>query len=267
MALANTTRSKRINLRLSEAAKRRIEQAASVEGKTVSAFIVSSALENAEKTVRRHDTIALDRKDAIRFFDALAKPPAPNDKLRAALEGTRSARRIAVTDPGALVVEPLGKPLDRKTFSCGLPELDRYLSRQAGQDVRRRIARVFVCTAADGDAVLGFYTFSALSIELSALPEELSRKLPLHPVPCVLLGRLAVDRSVHGHGVGRMLLADAVRRVVTAGETVAMYAMIVDAANDDAKRFYEGFGFMPVADGPMQLFLPLGHAALRGQAE
>ena len=86
MTLANTTRSERINLRLSEVAKRRIEQAASVEGKAVSAFIVSSALENAEKTVRRQETMALDREDAIRFFDALANPPALNDKLRAALK-------------------------------------------------------------------------------------------------------------------------------------------------------------------------------------
>ena len=86
MALADTTRSERINLRLSEAAKRRIEHAASVEGKTVSGFIVSSALENAEKAVRRHETMALDREDAMRFFDALAKPPAPSDKLRAALK-------------------------------------------------------------------------------------------------------------------------------------------------------------------------------------
>ena len=86
MTLANTTRSERINLRLSEVAKRRIEQAASVEGKAVSAFIVSSALENAERTVRRQETMALDREDAIRFFDALANPPALNDKLRAALK-------------------------------------------------------------------------------------------------------------------------------------------------------------------------------------
>ena len=86
MTLANTTRSERINLRLSEVAKRRIEQAASVEGKAVSAFIVSSALENAERTVRRQETMALDREDAIRFFDALANPPALNEKLRAALK-------------------------------------------------------------------------------------------------------------------------------------------------------------------------------------
>lgn len=164
----------------------------------------------------------------------------------------------------ALIIEPLGKRHNRATFSCGLPELDRYLARQAGQDVRRRIARVFVCTAGETDAVLGFYTLSALSIDLASLPERLSRKLPRHPVPCALIGRLAVDRPVHGRGLGRMLLADAVKRTVAAGETVAMHALIVEVANNDAKRFYERFGFVPLTDRPMRLFLPLGHAALQG---
>ena len=169
-----------------------------------------------------------------------------------------------MTESDALVIEPLGRRHDRAAFSCGLPELDRYLARQASQDVRRRIARVFVCTAGETDAVLGFYTLSALSIDLASLPERLSRKLPRHPVPCALIGRLAVDRSAHQRGLGRMLLADAVKRTVAAGETVAMHALIVDAANDDAKRFYERFGFVPLTDIPMRLFLPLGHAALRG---
>ena len=86
MSRTVTARSERINLRPSETAKRRIGQAASVEGKTVSAFIVSSALENAEKTVSRHETVALRREEAVRFFDALSDPPPPNDRLRAALE-------------------------------------------------------------------------------------------------------------------------------------------------------------------------------------
>ena len=169
-----------------------------------------------------------------------------------------------MNESNALTIEPLARRHDRAAFSCGLPDLDRYLARQAGQDVRRRIARVFVCTAGEADAVLGFYTLSALSADLASLPKQLSRKLPRHPVPCALIGRLAVDRSAHGHGVGRMLLADAVKRTVAAGESVAMHALIVDAANDNAKRFYERFGFMPLTDDPMRLFLPLGHAALRG---
>ena len=85
-------RSERINVRLSEAAKRRIEHAAFVEGKTVSAFIVSSALENAERTVGRHDTLVLGREEAMRFFDALGDPAPPNDRLHAALE--EHARRV-----------------------------------------------------------------------------------------------------------------------------------------------------------------------------
>ena len=92
MAQASAVRSERINLRLSEAAKRRIERAASAEGKTVSAFIVSSALESAERTIDRHETLALAREDAARFFEALADPPPPNDRLRTALE--EHARRV-----------------------------------------------------------------------------------------------------------------------------------------------------------------------------
>ena len=168
-----------------------------------------------------------------------------------------------MTEPDALTIEPLAGRHERAAFSCGLPELDRYLARQAGQDVRRRIARVFVCTAGETDAVLGFYTLSALSIDLASLPDRLARKLPRHPVPCALIGRLAVDRSAHGRGLGRMLLADAVKRTVAAGETVAMHALIVDAANDDAKRFYGRFGLVPLTDDPMHLFLPLGHGALQ----
>ena len=169
-----------------------------------------------------------------------------------------------MTGSDALAIEPLEKRHDRTAFSCGLPELDHYLARQAGQDVRRRMARVFVCTAGEADAVLGFYTLSALSIDLASLPDQLSRKLPRHPVPCALIGRLAIDRSTHGRGLGRMLLADAVKRTVAAGETVAMHALIVDATNDDAKRFYKRFGFVPLSDDPMRLFLPLDHAALQG---
>ena len=99
-----------------------------------------------------------------------------------------------MTGPDALVIEPLAGRHERAGFSCGLPELDRYLARQAGQDVRRRIARVSVCTAGDADAVLGFYTLSALAVDLASLPADLSRKLPRHPVPCALTGWLAVDR-------------------------------------------------------------------------
>ena len=86
MAQTETARSERINLRLSETAKQRIEQAASVEGTTVSSFILASALEHADKTIDRHESMVLAREDAMQFFHALGKPPKPSDRLRAALK-------------------------------------------------------------------------------------------------------------------------------------------------------------------------------------
>ncbi len=157
----------------------------------------------------------------------------------------------------ALIIEPLGRRHDRAAFSCGVPELDRYLKHRAGQDVRRRIARVFVCTAKSSNVVIGFYTLSALSLDLGSLPEHLARKLPRHPIPAALIGRLAVERSFQGKGIGRMLLADAVKRTLSAGEEIAVYALVVEAKDETARRFYEAFGFIRFRDRPMRLFLPL----------
>lgn len=85
MTQANVTKKERISLRLNQVAKRRIERAASLEGKTVSGFIVSSALSYAEKTIQLHETMVLNRRDAMRFFDVVSNPPALNDKLRSAM--------------------------------------------------------------------------------------------------------------------------------------------------------------------------------------
>ncbi|MDE2718207.1 MAG: DUF1778 domain-containing protein [Chloroflexota bacterium] len=95
MTPANATKSERVNLRLPKAAKRRIEQAAAFEGKTVSGFIVSSALANAEKAIQENETMALARRDAKRFFDIIVNPTAPNDNLLTALDehGKRVASR------------------------------------------------------------------------------------------------------------------------------------------------------------------------------
>ena len=150
-----------------------------------------------------------------------------------------------MTDLDTLKIEPLGKHHDRAVFSCGLPELDRYLARQAGQDVRRRIARVFVCTARNSDTVLGYYTLSALAVDLSTLPRELSRKLPRHPVPCALIGRLAVDRSARGHGLGRMLLVDAIKRTRSASDIMAIHANCRGCQKQYGETILRGIRFHP----------------------
>jgi ribosomal protein S18 acetylase RimI-like enzyme len=163
-----------------------------------------------------------------------------------------------MTDFQNLVIEPLNPTHDRTGFQCGIEALDRYLKKQAKQDIKRRISRVFVARKPDNPkTVIGYYTLSTLSIELNQLPEKLARKLPRHPVPAALIGRLAVSNAAQGQGVGKMLLADAIKRTLAVSDQIAIYAMVVDAINDNARGFYEQFGFTRLSDDSPRLFLPL----------
>ncbi len=163
-----------------------------------------------------------------------------------------------MTDFQNLVIEPLNTTHGKADFHCDVEALDRYIHKQAGQDIKRRISRVFVATQPDKPKkVLGYYTLSTLAIELSQLPEKLARKLPKHPVPGALIGRLAVSKSAQGRGIGKMLLADAIKRTLSVSVQIAIYAMVVDAIDDKAKGFYETFGFTRLSDSSPRLFLPL----------
>jgi ribosomal protein S18 acetylase RimI-like enzyme len=156
-------------------------------------------------------------------------------------------------------IEPLDKEHDRRAFACGVEALDRYIKEQAGQDARRRVAAPFVLCEPDSNAVLGYYTLSALSIDVGAWPEEVARKLPRYPVvPATLLGRLAVDSRLRGLGMGEHLLMDALRRALEASREVASVAVVVDAKNDAALVFYRRFEFIAFADVLNRLFLPMG---------
>jgi ribosomal protein S18 acetylase RimI-like enzyme len=156
-----------------------------------------------------------------------------------------------------LVIEPLDAHHDRTSFSCGEPVLDAYLQRQASQDVRRRVAQVFVALGSAPNIIAGYYSLSASSFEKEKLPAALSKRLPHYPVPAAVLGRLAVDHREQGRGLGEALLLDAIHRVVRASATIAVYAIIVDAKNERAGKFYERYGFQRFADEALRLFIPL----------
>ena len=160
-------------------------------------------------------------------------------------------------DEAPLTVEPLGAHHDRASFSCGEPSLDRYIRRQARQDARRRVARVFVASGEPPGRVAGYYTLSAASFEKDDLPAEVARRLPHYPVPAAVIGRLAVDLRSQGGGLGEVLLLDAIRRVVRAGDTIGVYAVVVDALHERASAFYERYGFLPFPSRPLRLYLPL----------
>ncbi len=149
----------------------------------------------------------------------------------------------------------LGPQHDRSSFVSGAEALDRYLRSQAGQDARKNMAAPFVLVLPDG-AIGGYYTLSATGVKLAEFPADITRKLPRYPlVPATLLGRLAVDRRQQGKGYGRFLLADALYRA--ARSEVASFAVIVDAKDDSARRFYERESFLALPDQPMKLFRPM----------
>jgi ribosomal protein S18 acetylase RimI-like enzyme len=146
---------------------------------------------------------------------------------------------------------------DRSAFTCGAPALDRYIREHASQDVKRDVARVFVALAGDGAIVRGYYSLSAASFQRDSLPAEQARRLPRYPVPAALLGRLAVDESTKGQGLGAFLLMDALNRLLLATQTLAIHALVVDAKDEAAAAFYRKYGLIGFPEEARRMFLPV----------
>lgn len=155
------------------------------------------------------------------------------------------------------ICERLAKHHDRKAFDCGVPELDDHLQKRASQDMRRRVAAVFVLVPADEPKrIAGYYSLSSAAIALDELPDEFAKRLPRYPlVPAVLIGRLA--RDVNFAGVGRLLLLDALVRSLRHTDDVASAVVLVDAKNAQARQFYSRFGFTEITALPNRMFLPM----------
>jgi GNAT superfamily N-acetyltransferase len=134
--------------------------------------------------------------------------------------------------------------------------LDRYFREQAGQDVRRRAAACFVAREVAADRIAGFYTLAASGVLLARMPPRLAKRLPRYPtVPVARLGRLAIALDYHGRKLGAALLWDAMKR---AGRSeVAVYALVVDAKDEQAENFYAHHGFVALGETPGSLILPL----------
>jgi GNAT superfamily N-acetyltransferase len=148
---------------------------------------------------------------------------------------------------------------DRLSFTCGVAELDEYLHRFAVQQSKKGIAVVRVLIDTDmPKTILGYYSLSAAQIDAAQMDERTQKKLPRYPVPCFRLGRLAAHLGHRNRGLGRLLIGCAVERCLEAKKHVAAYALVVDAKGEDAKSFYEHYGFTPCRDNPMTLYLSLG---------
>ena len=154
--------------------------------------------------------------------------------------------------------EPIARHHDRKTFDCGSPDLNDYLKRFARQNHDSGGAKTFVAVApAEPARVLGFYAISPGSVEFARVPGQLTRKLGRYDVPVFRLGRLAIDRSVQGQGLGGDLLLAAGARALAVAEEVGGVALAIDAKDAGAARWYERFGALALLDDPLKLILPL----------
>lgn len=147
----------------------------------------------------------------------------------------------------------------RDGFDCGHVALNDFLRRQASQQQRRSFGKTYVAVAGNGTDVVGFVTVSAGQMTSQALPSHL--KLPRYPAPMLRIGRLAADRRWKGKGIGQDLLAFALHLALEFSAGVGLYAVVVEARNDEAAVFYRRFGFESTLDDSLCLFLPLSRLA------
>ena len=154
-------------------------------------------------------------------------------------------------------IEPFRKDHDRSAFACGKASLDDFLRTRVSQYEKRRLGKTYVAVAAGEKRVDGYYTLASSAVAFANLPLGASRKLPKHPVPVALLARLAVDQSAQGKGLGEHLLLDALQRALDVSAKLGIHAVEVDAIDDAAAAFYRKYGFVPLLDEPLHLYLPM----------
>ena len=162
---------------------------------------------------------------------------------------------------GPFVVEPLGSSHNRRSFTCGVEPLDQYVREQVLQDIRRRLSNCFLAVDTAGE-VAGYYTLSATGLPMTDLAPDEARRLRRYPLlPAGLIGRLAVATRCARQGLGAALILDAVERVACADP--AIFALIVDAKDDSAGRFYSHLGFRRLISRPSSFYWPIAEVARR----
>ena len=153
-------------------------------------------------------------------------------------------------------IEPLAEGHDRGPFSCGKPGLDEFLRLYALQNQRKGVGRTFVAVRPGEAIVRGYYTLSSGSVAFAHLPPERRKGLPRYPVPVAHMGRLAVAQDFRGLGLGRLLLLDALRRTQRVAHDLGVCGMEVVALDEAARGFYLKYGFVPLSDDRLYLYLP-----------
>ena len=151
--------------------------------------------------------------------------------------------------------EPLARSHKVTDFDCGEPELDFYLKRFAFNNQRKEISRTYVTVR--GEDVVVYYTLAFGAVRPDDSPDEIKSGLPSYDIPVMLLARLAVDKAEKGNGLGRALLRDAMLRTVQAADIAGLRAFLVHAKHDEARKYYEQFGFINSPTNELHLMLSI----------
>jgi predicted N-acetyltransferase YhbS len=151
---------------------------------------------------------------------------------------------------------PLSAEHHAERFDCGHSSLDTWLVERAMRNQTSGASRTFVIVAPGTSDIVGFYSLSATAVQLYDAPGRVRRNMP-DPIPAILLGRLAVATSHHNQGLGRVLLRDAVQRVLHAADSVGIRALLVHAIDVHAAAFYRRFGFIAGPSDEQTFFLPI----------
>lgn len=154
----------------------------------------------------------------------------------------------------ALAPAPLSERHQTEPFFCGVESLDVWLKRRALKNQLQGASRTYV--ACQGDQVLAYYAIASGVVACNEATGRLRRNMP-DPIHVVVLGRLGVDRSMHGQGFGRALVRDAALRTLQAADLIGIRGMTVQALSDEAKVFYEHMGFEPSPLDPKLLMITL----------
>jgi GNAT superfamily N-acetyltransferase len=154
-------------------------------------------------------------------------------------------------------IQKIDRSHDRASFDCGKTQLNEWIQRLAGQHERRDLSRTYVAVQSGESKVIGYYAISSHQVSYESLSEDLAKGLPVIDIPVVLLGRLAVDKSVQGQGLGAYLLIDALRRANHISRHIGVRAVQVHAIDEHARRFYLKYGFVSLSDDKSHLFLSM----------
>ena len=157
--------------------------------------------------------------------------------------------------PRFLDPQPLDGEHRVNGFDCGVGSLDIWLVKHARAAAGAGSARTYVVLDSEQDRVVGYHALSLASIEHGDATDRARSGMPKHPIPAMLLARLAVDRAVQGRGIGAFLLKDAMSRALSVAEQAGMRLLLIHALSDEARAFYERFGFEASPTDAMNLQL------------